>query len=145
MQDMPHIYKVTADSIPEGVMLSASGIPDLCSSAPAEFGGPGDQWSPETLLTGAVADCFILSFKAIARASRFEWIEIKCEVEAVLDRVARRTLFTEIRVNPSLKISDPEQIGKAEKLLRKAEAACLITNSLTAEINMSIDILVSGE
>ena len=145
MQDLPHVYKVTADSTPEGAKLSAIGIPDLQSSAPAEYGGPGDQWSPETLLTGAVADCFILSFKAIARASGFEWLEVKCEVEAVLDRVARRTLFTEIRISPSLTISNTDQSEKAEKLLHKAEAACLITNSLTAEIKMYIDILVRAD
>ena len=35
----------------------------------AEFGGPGDLWSPETMLAGAVAGCFILTFRAAARAS----------------------------------------------------------------------------
>lgn len=145
MQAMPHIYKVTADSTQEGAKLSANGIPDLQTSSPSEFGGPGDKWSPETMLAGAIADCFILTFKAIAQASRFEWLDLRCEVEAELDRVDRKTLFTAIRIRPSLTISDVGLMEKAERLLHKAEAGCLITNSMTAEISMSIDILVSSD
>ena len=43
------------------------------SSAPVEFDGPGDRWSPETLLIAAIADCFILTFRAIACATRMDW------------------------------------------------------------------------
>ena len=63
MQDFPHHYGVAAQGNVEGTIeLSSPGVPDLESAAPAEFGGPGDKWSPETLLSAAVADCFILSF-----------------------------------------------------------------------------------
>ena len=41
-----------------------------------------------TLLIAAVADCFILTFRAVARASRFEWISLGCTVDGVLDRAA---------------------------------------------------------
>ena len=95
MQDFPHHYKVAAKANPEGtVMLSSDGLDDLASAAPAEFGGPGDRWSPETLLAAAVADCFILGFKAIARASRFPWNSLRCDVEAVLERIDHVTRFT---------------------------------------------------
>ena len=87
MQELPHRYNVGAAAGPEGpVELSSPGVPDLASAPPAEFGGPGDKWSPETLLVAAVADCFILTFKAIARASRFDWSNLSCQVEGVLDR-----------------------------------------------------------
>ena len=70
MQELPHHYVVSANAKTVGnVALSANGVSDLESAPPAEFGGPGDQWSPESLLVAAVADCFILSFRAIARAS----------------------------------------------------------------------------
>ena len=77
MQDFPHQYRVSANAKTAGnVVLSSSGVPDLPSAAPAEFGGPGDQWSPESLLVAAVADCFVLSFRAIARASQFDWASL---------------------------------------------------------------------
>ena len=51
MQDLPHYYHVNASAEAEGnVTLKANEVPQLVTAPPAEFGGPGDQWSPETLL-----------------------------------------------------------------------------------------------
>ena len=78
MQDLPHHYHVNASAEAEGnIALKAEDLPQLVTAPPAEFGGPGDQWSPETLLVGAVADCFILTFRAIARASKLEWTRLE--------------------------------------------------------------------
>ena len=71
MQDFPHQYSATALANVEGdVNLQSERLPSLVSAPPSEFGGPGDRWSPETLLVAAVADCFVLTFRAIARASQ---------------------------------------------------------------------------
>ena len=87
MQDFPHHYRVGATAEPDGdVSLTGDGLDAIASAPPAEFGGPGDRWSPETLLVAAVADCFILSFRVIARASKLPWISLKCEVEGTLER-----------------------------------------------------------
>ena len=72
MQQLPHSYVVSASAEAESnVTLSSDGLESVTSAPPEAFGGPGDLWSPETLLVAAVADCFILSFRAIARASAF--------------------------------------------------------------------------
>ena len=145
MQDLPHQYIVTADAQTAGnVTLSSTGSPDLPSAPPAEFGGPGDQWSPESLLVAAVADCFILSFRAIARASRFDWEALSCEVEGTLDRVDRVTQFTDFDVAATLTIAAGSDEDRARKLLEKAEHACLITNSLKAESHLEINIQISA-
>ena len=146
MQDLPHHYQVTAVANVAGtVNLSSPGAPDLVSAPPAEFGGPGDQWSPESLLVAAVADCFILSFRAIARASRFEWDSLSCDVEGTLDRVDRVTQFTGFDVTATLHIPAGSDEAKAERLLEKAEQACLITNSLKAESHLEIKVHVSAD
>ncbi len=145
MQDLPHQYIVKADAQTAGnVTLSSTGSPDLPSAPPAEFGGPGDQWSPESLLVAAVADCFILSFRAIAKASRFEWESLGCEVEGTLERVDRVTQFTDFDVAATLKIAAGSDEDRARKLLEKAEHACLITNSLKAESHLEINIEISA-
>ena len=70
MEELPHHYIVSSSASSEGsVLVEAVGLPSLETAPPAEFGGPGDKWSPESLLVAAVADCFILTFRAIARAS----------------------------------------------------------------------------
>ena len=56
MQAFPHHYKVEASGGPEGdVMLSEENVESIASAPPTEFGGPGDRWSPESLLVAAVA------------------------------------------------------------------------------------------
>ena len=70
MQPFPHRYSASALANPKDeVMLRSDGLQPLHSAAPAEFDGPGDRWSPETLMVGAIADCYILTFRSLARAT----------------------------------------------------------------------------
>jgi organic hydroperoxide reductase OsmC/OhrA len=72
MQQFPHHYSVVAKADTQGdVALESERLPPISSAPPAEFDGPGDRWSPETLFVAAVADCFMLTFRGIASLSRF--------------------------------------------------------------------------
>lgn len=144
MQDFPHHYKTTAAASHDGtVELTSPGLDALESAGPAEFGGPGDLWSPETLLSAAIADCFILSFRAIARASKFDWISLRCEVDAVLDRVDKVTRFTDIEETVVLEVPAGTDEAKAMRLLERAEQVCLITNSMTATTHLDATVRVA--
>lgn len=146
MQDLPHHYLVNASTEADGnVELKADNLPLLVTAPPAEFGGPGDQWSPETLLVGAVADCFALTFKAIARASKLEWNNLECSAEGVLDRVDRVTRFTAVTVTARLTVPAGTDVDKAQRLLEKSETACLVTRSLLAEPHLVTEVLVSDQ
>jgi len=145
MQDFPHQYLVSAGAKSSGnVVLSSDGVADLPSAPPAEFGGPGDQWSPESLLVASVADCFILSFRAIARASRLDWDSVSCNVDGTLDRIDRVTQFTGFKVSATLHVPLGGNEEKAQRLLEKAEHACLITNSLKAESELETTVHVAA-
>lgn len=142
MQSYPHHYKVNGQSAPSGdVNLSADGVSDLPSAPPIEFDGPGDKWSPESLLVGAVADCFILTFRSIARASQLEWTAINCEAEGILDKVDKVTKFTAFHLVAKLQVPAGANHDKARRLLEKAEQHCLITNSLSAEAHLTTEII----
>ena len=118
MKDLPHHYPAASRSGPEGdVVLEAEGAAAIASGAPVEFGGEGGRWSPETLLVAAVADCFALSFRAIARASRLAWSELSASAEGTLDRVERTTRFTEIVVRATLRVPSGTDEAKARRLL----------------------------
>ena len=133
MHPYPHRYAVAATSEPTGdVRLSGDKLPTIASAAPVEFDGPGDRWSPETLLCAAVADCFQLSFRAIARASRFEWRSLECTVEGTLDKVDNKARFIELVVRATLHAPSGTDQARAIRLMEKAEQTCLITNSLLA-------------
>lgn len=143
MQEFPHHYVVKASAVTDSnVLLESPGLDSLTSAGPAEFGGPGDLWSPETLLVAAVADCFILSFRAIARGSKMDWISLSCDVIGDLDRVDKVTQFTSFRLNVRLEVPEGIREGKAERLLEMAEKSCLITNSMKAESTLDYEVVV---
>ena len=144
MHDFPHHYQVSASSTADSeVTLASEGVVDISSMPPVEFGGPGGHWSPESLLVAAVADCFVLSFRAIARASRLDWTSLSCTVDGELDRVERVTQFTAFKVVAELDVPEGTDLAKAERLLEKAETACLITNSLKADSDLTASVRVA--
>jgi organic hydroperoxide reductase OsmC/OhrA len=137
MQDLPHRYRVEASAETEGdVRIASSGLADLATAPPVEFGGPGDRWSPETLLMAAVADCLVLSFRAVAKASSLPWSSLRCDAEGILDRVERTTRFTGITVRAVLSVPEGTDLEKAGRILDKAERACLISNSLACPVHL---------
>jgi len=144
MDEYPHHYTVTARGESEGgVSLASEGVGSLETAPPAQFGGPGDRWSPETLLVGAVADCFIFTFRAVARASKVAWLSLQCEVEGKLERVEKVTRFTEMRVRASLRVPAGTDETRAHRLLARAEQACLITQSLKAESHLEASVEIA--
>jgi peroxiredoxin-like protein len=146
MQDFPHHYTVKAAGTADGdIELGASRLPTLRSASPVEFGGPGDRWSPETLLVGAVADCYLLTFRAVARASKLPWISLECEALGTLDRIERVTQFTRVDVHAHLVVPEGTSPEQARRVLEKAEHNCLISNSLKAEIQLGADVEVAAE
>ncbi len=142
MQGFPHHYLASAAGEAEGsVVVRGNGLPDLDTQSPPQFGGPEGVWSPETMLSATVANCFILTFRAIAAASRFEWNSLQCDAEGVLERPERTTLFTQFNIHAVLHVPAGANASMAQRLLEKAEKICLITASLKAEINLTTDIL----
>ncbi len=131
MDPFPHQYVVAARSGLTGtVLVSSAGLSSLETAPPPSFGGPQGFWSPETLLTAAVADCFILTFRAIARASRFEWAGLECHVEATLDRLEGQSLFVHFQTTATLTLAAGADEALAQRLLHKSEQGCLVANSL---------------
>jgi organic hydroperoxide reductase OsmC/OhrA len=143
MHPYPHHYTVRATAEPTGeVTLAGQNLPTLATAPPVEFDGPGDRWSPETLLCGAVADCYILSFRAIARASRIEWNSLDCRVEGRLDRIEGRAQFTQFVLHVTLRVPSGTDQDRSLKLLEKAEHLRLVSNSLSAEKRLDPTVIV---
>jgi organic hydroperoxide reductase OsmC/OhrA len=147
MQAFPHRYVVRARAAAADgdVELSAPRLPVLPSAPPTEFGGPGDRWSPETLLVAAVADCFVLTFRVVADLSRVEWSSLVCEADATLDRIERVTRFTGIVLTARLTVPPGTDPDRAKRAMEKAEQSCLVTNSLRADVVLRLDVNVAPE
>jgi len=145
MQQLPHHYRACASAPPNGeVALESPRLPTLLSAAPEEFGGPGDRWSPETLLVAAMADCFILTFRSVARAAKLSWLSLRCDVEGTLERVERSTRFTRFSLRATLDVAEGTSPAEAHRALERAEAACLISSSLVGATHLDAIVSVAG-
>jgi organic hydroperoxide reductase OsmC/OhrA len=134
---------VSASGQPSGLVgVGSPGLAELPTAPPPQFDGPGGQWSPETLLCAAVADCFILTFRALARATRLEWLQLECRVEGTLERVERVAQFTRFATFATLTIAATTDAEQARKLLGQAEHSCLVSNSLRGERTLEARLVV---
>lgn len=148
MHPFPHHYRAQAHASASGhVTVSADDLPELTTHAPPEFGGPPGYWSPETLLVAAIADCFILSFRASARASKLAWLSLTVDVEGVLDQAEGRMQFTRFILAPRLAVAAGTSETLARGVLQHAKRMCLITNSLSGDTHLAttVDVVASDE
>ena len=143
MQPLPHSYKVQVTGGAEGyAKLVAEGVPDLASAGPKEFDGPGDAWSPENLLLAAVSSCFLLTLRAVARASGLEFISLDCPCDGIVDKQDRKLRFTLINLRPHLVLRNEQDREKALLVLEKSESGCLVSASLSTPVHMEPTVTV---
>ncbi len=145
MQAYPHHYVVAAEAETESnVQITSEGVVAIESAPPVEFDGPGDVWSPEDLLVASIADCLILTFRAIARANKLDWDSLRIETTGVLDKVDRVTQFTEFHTKATLRVPAGTDAAKCERLLDRAEQGCLVTSSLKADNHLEVTVEVGS-
>jgi peroxiredoxin-like protein len=122
--------------------LTVPGVPDLVTAPPADFGGPGDAWSPEHLLLAAVETCFLFTLRAVALASRVEFISLELAGEGTVDRKDGGMRFTEIVLRPRLRLPAGADGEKARRVMEKSEKGCLVTASLAVPVRLEPEIVI---
>ena len=140
-----HLYNVNLNWEKEriGNIYSPELNDKIAVATPPEFPrGVEGIWSPEHLFTAAVNSCFMTTFLAIAENSKLEFASFSCESNGKLEQVEGKFLMTEIVLKPELVITNPIDAEKAEKILLKAEKACLISNSIKSTIVLQTNVKV---
>lgn len=97
-------------------------------------------WSPEHLLTAAVNSCFMTTFLAVAENSKLEFVSFDCNAKGKLEQIEGKYLMTEVLLEPTLIITKEADKDRAERVLQKSEAACLISNSIKSKVSMTTNI-----
>ena len=142
MKPLPHRYVVRLAGGPTGYAdLFAGSCPKLRAAPPAEYGGPGDAWTPEHLLLAAVEGCFLFTLRAVARLSKVDFVSLAIETDGTVDRQNGVTRFTEIVVRPTLIVPAGADRTRALGILHKAEKACLVSASLATPIRLEPEIV----
>jgi len=114
-------------------------------ATPPEFpkGIPGI-WSPEHLFTAAVSSCLMTTFLSIAENSKLSFSGFACKSSGKLDQVDGKLLMTEIILEPIVTILHENDRTLAEKILKKSEGACLISNSVKSKVTMIPTIVLKA-
>jgi len=145
MQPYPHHYQASAAGAASGeVTVTSPDLPALGTAPPPQFGGPVGKWSPETMLCAAIADCFVLTFRAVSRAADLAWSKLECRVEGTLERVAGGSQFTRFASFATLTVPAGTDLEKARGLLDRAEHGCLVANSLRGARTLEAQVVVEA-
>jgi organic hydroperoxide reductase OsmC/OhrA len=99
-------------------------------------------WSPEHLFTAAVSSCLMTTFLAVAENFKLEFASFHCHSKGKLEKVEGKYIMSEIKLEPHLVIHQEADREKAERVLQKSEAACLISNSIKSTVSMQPKIQV---
>lgn len=126
-----------------GTLTSDEGLPKLDVASPPEFGGPAGTWSPEHLFVASVSSCLMTTFRAIATMSNLDVVDYTDDPVGHLVREGSLFRVESVTLRPRVVVSNPDTVDKAQRLLEKAERACLISRSVTADIRLEATVAVS--
>ena len=138
-----HFYNVDVKwkSDRKGEISSSEISQKLEVATPPQFPkGMENIWSPEHLFTAAVSSCLMTTFLAIAENSKLDFVHFECSSKGKLEQIDGKFLMTEVILEPVVSIKNESEREKAEKVLQKSEANCLISNSVKSKITMISEI-----
>ena len=142
-----HLYEVSVNwqSDRKGIMHS----PVLTSSievvTPPQFPkGIEGIWSPEHLFVAAINSCLMTTFLSIAENSKLDYISFDSKAIGKLEIVEGKYMMSEVTLMPILTISNAQNAERAERVLQKSEANCLISNSVKSTILFKPEIKIAN-
>lgn len=117
-------------------MISCAGKPDVAVATPPEFKGHEGIWSPEDLFVASANVCLMTTFLAVAERAGLAFVSYDSSAEGRLELVEGKFQFTAITIKPTITLESDADAGKAKELIEKAEANCLISNSMKAKVTL---------
>ncbi len=134
-------YKTSADWTEGKKGLSASdGKSPIEISTPPGFGGPEGFWTPEDLLTSAVASCIMTSTLFFAERAKIKMLSYTSQATGAMEKTTAGLAITQIVVAVHIALESPEQADAMRKAVKQAEKTCPISNSLNCPIELSLEI-----
>ena len=123
--------------------LSSDGKPDVFGACPPEFGGHENIWTPEDMFVASVELCTMSTFLWLAAKQKLEVKSYKSEAIGKASMADGKMKYVSLEVKPEVIVFKEEDIAKAENVFEEIEKWCLITNSISTEVD--IQPLVKSE
>lgn len=143
--NLEHNYKVDVqwNSDRKGVLSSPELPVAIGVATPPQFPkGMEGIWSPEHLFVAAINSCLMTTFLAIAENSKLEFSDFACHASGKLEIVEGKYQITEVTLQPVVTIPHEKDKERAERIIQKSEAACLISNSVKSKVILQPRVIV---
>ncbi len=140
-----HYYNVSVEWTEDrkGTLVSDELETTVEVATPPQFPkGMEGIWSPEHLFVAAINGCLMTTFLAIAENFKLEYSGFSSKGIGKLELVEGKYLMSEVRLMPTVVVTNEEDREKAMKVLQKSEAACLISNSVKSKIILEPSVQV---
>lgn len=113
--------------------------PSIAVAPPPVFKGPKGHWSPEDLLLSAAESCYFLTLSFLLKQAKLELLEFESRAVGTVERRDGGLVFTKIVLYPKVRIDAP--VEQVQELLVKAKGGCLVSRSLSCEVELEPEIL----
>jgi len=121
-------------------VISCAGKRDIEVATPPEFKGHEGIWSPEDLFVASANICLMTTFLVVAERAGLVFTSYESAAEGKLELVDGKFQFTAITLRPTITLPANADAAKAKELIEKAEANCLISNSMKAKVSLEATI-----
>ena len=126
----------------KGILRADEVQGNIYVSTPQQFGGEGQDWSPEHLFLGSLSSCFMTTFLFLARKHELPVSNFSCGAAGSVELIKGKYEFTQVDLYPRVHIMDESLRGKAEKVLLKTSQYCLVAGALKCRLLYNTEIFV---
>jgi len=123
-------------------ILSCDGKPDINVACPPEFGGHPGIWSPEDIFLASVEICIMTTFLWYVNKENLSLKSYDSKANGTVEMSGGVFQFSSITIKVRIGISSKDDRSRVEKMMKKVERACLITNSIRTDVNIESDISI---
>ncbi len=116
------------------------GKPAIEVATPPEFGGPEGVWSPEDLLTSAVATCIMTSALFFIGRAKIQLRTYKSTAVGTMEKTAEGLAITRIAIEVSIELDDLAQADATRKAVEQAEKTCPLSISLKCPVELTVNV-----
>jgi len=145
MKGEPVIYKYQTSLCWTGEkkgVLRCEGKPDIMVACPPEFGGHPGIWSPEDIFLASVEICTMTTLLWFTNKENITLKSYSSLASGTVKLIGGVFQFSSIMVKIQVGVSSEDDRIRVEKLLKKVEHACLITNSIQSDVCIKSEIVV---
>ena len=116
--------------------LSCDGKPDIFGACPPEFGGHENIWTPEDMFVASIELCTMSTFLWLAAKQKLEIKSYKSQAIGKASMSDGKMKYVSLEVKPEIVVFKEEDITRAEDVFGEIEKWCLITNSISTEVDI---------